>query len=152
VPGVEPPTAQLETDAALAVLVFLSVIWFGVRSRGVKRLSEILRRAQSGDDPAQHARKRHPVVFDVRAPVRQRDERCFIIGIIASLAGLLVPIPLMALELLTGLVQAYIFAVLAMVFITAAVEGPRPPPEPARCRNGRLASGHQLLHQPKRIS
>jgi F-type H+-transporting ATPase subunit a len=44
----------------------------------------------------------------------------FIIGIVASLAGLLVPIPLMALELLTGLVQAYIFAILAMVFITAA--------------------------------
>ena len=46
----------------------------------------------------------------------------FVIGIVASLAGLLVPIPLMALDLLTGLVQAYIFAVLAMVFITSAVE------------------------------
>ena len=38
-----------------------------------------------------------------------------------SLAGLLVPIPLMALDLLTGAVQAYIFAVLAMVFIGGAV-------------------------------
>jgi F-type H+-transporting ATPase subunit a len=35
VPGVDPPTAQLETDAALAALVFLSVIWFGVRSGGI---------------------------------------------------------------------------------------------------------------------
>jgi F-type H+-transporting ATPase subunit a len=52
----------------------------------------------------------------------------FVIGIVASLAGLLVPIPLMALDLLTGLVQAYIFAVLAMVFITSAVEhGAREP-------------------------
>ena len=41
----------------------------------------------------------------------------FVIGIVLSLAGLLVPIPLMALDLLTGAVQAYIFAVLAMVFI-----------------------------------
>jgi len=32
-----------------------------------------------------------------------------------------VPIPLMALELLTGAVQAYIFAVLAMVFIAGAI-------------------------------
>jgi F-type H+-transporting ATPase subunit a len=55
VPGIDPPTAQLETDAALAVLVFLSVIWFGVRSGGSRRLLQILRRAQSGDDPAQHA-------------------------------------------------------------------------------------------------
>ncbi len=45
----------------------------------------------------------------------------FVIGIILTLAGLLVPIPLMALDLLTGTVQAYIFAVLATVFIGAAV-------------------------------
>jgi F-type H+-transporting ATPase subunit a len=45
----------------------------------------------------------------------------FIIGIILSLAGLLVPIPLMALELLVGAIQAYIFTVLAMVFIGSAV-------------------------------
>ena len=35
-PGVEPPTAHLETDAALALLVFLAVIWFGVRAGGVR--------------------------------------------------------------------------------------------------------------------
>ena len=45
----------------------------------------------------------------------------FIVGIVLSLAGLLVPIPLMALDLLTGAVQAYIFTVLAMVFIGAAI-------------------------------
>ena len=38
-----------------------------------------------------------------------------------SLTGLLVPIPLMALELLTGAIQAYIFSVLAMVFIGGVV-------------------------------
>ena len=35
VPGVEPPTAHLETDAALALLVFVAVIWFGIRAGGV---------------------------------------------------------------------------------------------------------------------
>lgn len=43
----------------------------------------------------------------------------FVVGIVLSLAGLLVPIPLMALDLLTGAVQAYIFAVLSTVFIAA---------------------------------
>ena len=43
------------------------------------------------------------------------------IGVVLSLAGLFVPIPLMALELLTGAVQAYIFASLAMVFIAGAI-------------------------------
>ena len=47
-------------------------------------------------------------------------------GIVLSLAGLLVPIPLMALDLLTGAVQAYIFAVLAMVFIAGAVSEAKP--------------------------
>ena len=50
----------------------------------------------------------------------------FVIGIVASLAGLFVPIPLMALELLTGLVQAYIFAILAIVFIAATVGESKP--------------------------
>jgi F-type H+-transporting ATPase subunit a len=51
----------------------------------------------------------------------------FVIGIVLSLAGLLVPIPLMALDLLTGAVQAYIFAVLAMVFISAALSKQKSP-------------------------
>jgi F-type H+-transporting ATPase subunit a len=45
----------------------------------------------------------------------------FIIGVVMSLAGLFVPIPLMALDLLTGAVQAYIFSALAMVFIGSAI-------------------------------
>ena len=43
----------------------------------------------------------------------------------SSLAGLLVPIPLMALDMLIGAIQAYIFTVLAMVFIGAAVSDGR---------------------------
>jgi MFS superfamily sulfate permease-like transporter len=44
-----------------------------------------------------------------------------ILVVVLSLAGLLVPVPLMALDLLTGAIQAYIFAVLSMVFIASAV-------------------------------
>ncbi len=47
----------------------------------------------------------------------------FVIALVLALAGLFVPIPLMVLELLVGLVQAYIFTVLATVFIGAAVGG-----------------------------
>jgi F-type H+-transporting ATPase subunit a len=45
----------------------------------------------------------------------------FIGAIVLSLAGLFVPIPFMALDVLTGAIQAYIFTVLAMVFIGAAL-------------------------------
>ena len=46
----------------------------------------------------------------------------FVIALVVGLAGLFVPIPLMVLEILIGLVQAYIFTVLATVFIGAAVD------------------------------
>ena len=51
----------------------------------------------------------------------------FIIGIVLTLVGLLVPIPFMALGILIGLIQAYIFAVLATVFIGGAVAKLLPP-------------------------
>jgi F-type H+-transporting ATPase subunit a len=44
----------------------------------------------------------------------------FVMMLVVSLAGLFLPIPLMVLEILVGLVQAYIFTVLATVFIGAA--------------------------------
>ncbi len=121
VPGVEPPTAQLETDAALAILVFLSVIWFGVRGGGV---GGYLRSFASPNPVMIPLNMLSSVTRVFSMFVRLFGNvmsGVFVIGIVASLAGLLVPIPLMALDLLTGLVQAYIFAVLAMVFITAAV-------------------------------
>ncbi len=59
----------------------------------------------------------------------------FVVGIVLSLAGLLVPIPLMALDLLTGAVQAYIFAVLAMVFVGAAIGETRTPVRDDRMTN-----------------
>ena len=121
IPGVDPPTGHVETDAALALVVFFAVIWFGIRARG---LGGYLRTFAE------------PTVFMIPLNVLETFTRTFslivrlfgnimsgvfIISIILSLAGLLVPIPLMALDLLTGGVQAYIFTVLAMVFIGSAV-------------------------------
>jgi F-type H+-transporting ATPase subunit a len=125
IPGVEPPTAHLETDAALGVIVFGSIIYFGVRARGV--WGYLLTFAE-------------PTIFMIPLNLIETFTRTFslivrlfgnvmsgvfIIGIVLSLAGLLVPIPLMALELLIGAIQAYIFAVFAMVFIGSAVGGER---------------------------
>ncbi|NKC33605.1 F0F1 ATP synthase subunit A [Falsiroseomonas selenitidurans] len=126
VPGVDPPTAHLETDAALALLVFLAVIWFGVRAGGMR---------------GYFASFASPTIFMVPLNIVESVTRSFsmmvrlfgnvmsgvfVVGIVLSLAGLLVPIPLMALDLLTGAVQAYIFAVLAMVFIAGVVEDAKP--------------------------
>jgi F-type H+-transporting ATPase subunit a len=129
VPGLDPPTAQLETDAALALLVFLSVIWFGVRGGGVGGYLKSFAAPNPVMIPLNMLESVTRVFSMFVRLFGNVMSGVFVIGIVASLAGLLVPIPLMALDLLTGLVQAYIFAVLAMVFITAAVEdGARKPP------------------------
>ena len=120
-PGVEPPTAHLETDAALALLVFFAVIWFGVRSGGI---SGYLRTFASPNPIMIPLNFVESLTRTFSLLVRLFGNvmsGVFVIGIVLSLAGLLVPIPLMALDLLTGAVQAYIFAVLAMVFIAGAV-------------------------------
>jgi F-type H+-transporting ATPase subunit a len=121
VPGVEPPTAHIETDAALALIVFVAIAWFGVRARGP------LGWLRSFAEPnllmvplnlVESVTRTFSLLVRLFGNVMSG---VFVIGIVLSLVGLLVPVPLMALELLTGAVQAYIFAVLAMVFIGGAV-------------------------------
>lgn len=122
IPGVEPPTAQKETDAALAILVFLSVILFGLRKNG---LLGYLKSFAAPNPVMIPLNLLEQVTRTFSMFVRLFGNvmsGVFVIAIVGSLAGLLVPIPLMALDLLTGAVQAYIFATLALVFIAAAVE------------------------------
>lgn len=121
VPGVEPPTARLETDAALALLVFLAVIWFGTRAVGVRGYLASFAAPNPLMIPLNFVETLTRTFSMLVRLFGNVMSGVFIIAIVLSLAGLLVPIPLMALDLLTGAVQAYIFAVLAMVFIAGAV-------------------------------
>ncbi len=120
-PGVQAPTGKPETPAALALVVFFAVQYYGVRIRGMRGyLSSFA----------------EPKVIMLPLNILSQITRTFslmvrlfgnvmsggfIIALLVALVGLFVPIPLMALEMLIGLVQAYIFAVLATVFIGAAV-------------------------------
>ncbi|MFP1632400.1 F0F1 ATP synthase subunit A [Zhengella sp. ZM62] len=126
VPGVEPPTAHLETDAALALIVFFAAIYFGIREQGVRGYLASFARPTWVMIPLnliEQVTRAFSLMVRLFGNVMSG---VFVIGIILSLAGLLVPIPLMALDLLTGAVQAYIFATLALVFIAAAVEDGTP--------------------------
>ncbi|OUL95657.1 F0F1 ATP synthase subunit A [Paraburkholderia hospita] len=121
IPGVEPPTAHLETDAALALLVLIATIVYGVRTRGIRGYLATFAEPTWVMIPlnvVEQITRTFSLVVRLFGNVMSG---VFVVGIVLSLAGLLVPIPLMALDLLTGAVQAYIFAVLAMVFIGAAV-------------------------------
>lgn len=121
VPGMEPPTAALETDAALALIVLAAVVAYGVRAHGPLGYLRSF---------AQPTPLMFPInVLEVLTRAVSMTVRLFgnimsgvfVIGIMLSLAGFLVPVPFMALEVLTGLIQAYIFTVLSMVFIGGAI-------------------------------
>lgn len=121
VPGVEPPTAHLETDAALALIVLGATIFFGIGTRGLGGYLKTFAEPSWVMIPlnvVEQITRTFSLIVRLFGNVMSG---VFVISIVLSLAGLLVPIPLMALDLLTGAVQAYIFAVLTMVFIGAAV-------------------------------
>lgn len=121
VPGVHAPTARLETTAALALVVFASVHVFGLWRRGIR---------------AHFARYLKPTPLLLPLNILAELTRTLslmirlfgnimshelIVAVLLLLAGLLVPVPLMLLSVLIGIIQAYIFTILAAVFIGAAV-------------------------------
>ncbi len=121
IPGVEPPTAHLETDAALALLVFCAVFYFGIRARGLLGFLKTFAEPSVVMIPLNIVETFTRIFSLLVRLFGNIMSGVFIIAIVLSLAGLIVPIPLMALDILTGAVQAYIFTVLAMVFIGGVV-------------------------------
>jgi len=120
-PGVSPPTASLATTSALAVVVFLAVPVAGIRSRGLwGYLREYFR-------PNPLLAPLH--VISELSRTLALSMRLFgnmmsghlVVALLVALTGLLVPMPLMALDILIGLLQAYIFAILATVYVGAAL-------------------------------
>lgn len=122
-PGVEAPTSKLETPAALALIVFFSVHYFGVRAQGVLGYLASFARPKLIMLPlnlVSEVTRTFSLMVRLFGNVMSGE---FVIALVVALAGLFVPIPLMVLEILVGVVQAYIFTVLATVFIGAAVGG-----------------------------
>jgi F-type H+-transporting ATPase subunit a len=122
-PGVQAPTSKLETPAALALIVFFSVHYFGVRSRGIGGYLASFAEPKLIMLPLNilsEVTRTFSLMIRLFGNVMSGE---FVIALVVALAGLFVPIPLMVLEILVGIIQAYIFTVLATVFIGAAVGG-----------------------------
>ncbi|MBN1930953.1 MAG: F0F1 ATP synthase subunit A [Desulfobacterales bacterium] len=122
VPGYTPPTASLSTTAGLAICVFIAVPIYGVLSQGfLCYLRQYIR----------------PTVFMLPFHIMGELSRTLALSvrlfgnmmsgskigaILLAIAPLFFPIIMQVLGLLTGLIQAYIFAVLAMVYIASAAQ------------------------------
>jgi len=119
-PGYEPPTGSLSTTAALAICVFVAVPLFGIGEQGL------------GGYLKSYARPTLLMLpFNIIGEISRTLAlaiRLFgnimsgtiILGILLTITPFLFPIVMSALGLLTGMVQAYIFSILATVYIAAA--------------------------------
>ena len=121
VPGLHSPTADFSSTAALAIVVFLAVPFFGIRERGLRGYLRHYLEPSPILLPLEVITEfSRTLALSVRLFGNIMSEE-LIIAVLLSLAGLLVPIPIMMLAVLTSVVQAYIFAVLTVVYLSAAV-------------------------------
>ena len=121
VPGLRSPTADFSTTAALAAIVFLAVPFYGIRARGIGGYLRHYLEPSPFLLPLEIITEfSRTLALAVRLFGNIVSEE-LVIAVLLSIAGLLVPVPLMMLAVLTGIVQAYIFAVLTAVYLSAAV-------------------------------
>jgi F-type H+-transporting ATPase subunit a len=122
IPGVHSPTADLSATTALAMLVFFSVHWFGIRIQGLRAY-------------LRHYISPSPILlpFHIIGEItRTLALAVRLFGNMMSLemaallvllvAGLFAPIPLLMLHIVEALVQAYIFGMLALIYIAGAIQ------------------------------
>jgi F-type H+-transporting ATPase subunit a len=120
-PGVRPPTASLATTSALAVIVFLAVPVAGIRARGVRGyLLDYFRPNPLLAPLHVISELSRTLALSVRLFGNMMSGH-LVVALLVALTGFLVPMPLMALDVLIGLLQAYIFAILATVYVGAAI-------------------------------
>lgn len=126
IPGFDSPTRDLSVTSALAVLVFFSVHWFGIRSQGIRSYLK-------------HYLTPNPILlpFHLIGEITRTLAlaiRLFgnmmsmeLIGLLLLvIGGLFVPVPILLLHVVEGLVQAYIFGILSLVYIAGGIQsGPQ---------------------------
>lgn len=122
IPGVRSPTGDLSLTAGLAILVFLAVHWYGIRTHGLKSY-------------LRHYLQPNPILlpFHVISEISRTVALAVrLFGNIFSLqmaallvllvAGFLAPVPVLMLHIIEAVVQAYIFGMLALIYVAGAIQ------------------------------
>ena len=122
IPELHAPTSDLSVTSALAVLVFVSVHWFGIKTLGIKHY-------------LQHYLTPSPILLPfhiISEFTRTLALAVRLFGNMMSLemaamlillvAGFLAPIPILMLHIIEALVQAYIFGMLALIYLAGAMQ------------------------------
>lgn len=132
IPGFEPPTGSLSTTVALALCVFVAVPLFGVEERG---LGGYLKSYVEPTFIMLPFNLISEVSRTLALAVRlfgNMMSGAMIVGILLTITPFVFPAVMTVLGLLTGMVQAYIFSILAAVYIAAATRVRKPRPSPVQ--------------------
>jgi F-type H+-transporting ATPase subunit a len=122
IPELHSPTRDLSVTSALAVVVFFSVHWFGIKTLGLKNYLH-------------HYLTPSPILLPfhiISEFTRTLALAIRLFGNMMSLemaamlillvAGFLAPIPILMLHIIEALVQAYIFGMLALIYLAGAMQ------------------------------
>ena len=122
IPGYRPPTSSLSTGAALATCVFVAVPLFGIASQGILGYFKQYVQPTILMLPFNLIGELSRTLALAVRLYGNMMSGTVIAAILLGFVPLFVPVLMQALGLLTGMIQAYIFAVLAMVYIASATK------------------------------
>jgi len=128
IPGYDPPTASLSTTVALALCVFVAVPFFGIEDQGVGGYLKSYVEPTVIMLPFNIISELSRTLALAVRLFGNMMSGAMIIGILLTITPFIFPIVMTALGLLTGMVQAYIFSILAAVYIAAAANTRKPKP------------------------
>ena len=120
IPGYESPTGSLSTTAALAICVFVAVPVFGIAEQGLRGYLDSYLKPTVIMLPFNIISELSRTLALAVRLFGNMMSGTMILAILLTIAPLIFPIVMSALGLLTGMVQAYIFSILATVYIAAA--------------------------------
>jgi len=119
-PGYEPPTGSLSTTLALALCVFVAVPLYGIRDQGLRGYLKSYLEPTALMLPFNIISEVSRTLALAVRLFGNMMSGAMIIAILLTITPFLFPVLMTALGLLTGMVQAYIFSILAAVYVAAA--------------------------------
>ena len=135
VPGYEPPTGSLSTTLALALCVFVAVPFYGIRDQGLRGYLKSYLEPTAMMLPFNIISELSRTLALAVRLFGNMMSGAMIIAILLTITPFLFPIVMTALGLLTGMVQAYIFCILAAVYLAAATHTGDARPGPSTGNN-----------------
>ena len=130
-PFYEAPTGSLSTTAALAICVFLAVPFFGISKTGFTAYLKTYIKPTVIMLPFNIISELSRTLALAVRLFGNMMSGAMIVGILLTITPFIFPIVMTVLGLLTGMVQAYIFSILAVVYIAAATRNPKADLAPA---------------------